>query len=717
MMWHSDSMNVDPNMAPHDNHEMAVGASDFEELFNFDGFASSGLTSTHDNSPSTVSSHPTPSSLPLREPHLISPSALDLDLEDIPIGLTLDKPKSQERLSVSASDNIANGLVKQEPFDYASFPIPDILPEPTPMINPVAAAPSPFAGLPVDQQVALQQLMENIMNYQKTFGPGLPESHQAGKVNVQTIEPSMLFAASPLADGEVEKSAVSVASESTFAPASANIPVPELVTNKPIVDPTSSTSDHIPHAFAFTNTLARVDEDEPLCSVSSSSAVGNAESSRTRATSTAPFEDFGSRIDRLVSLPEIFSAGKGKGGKKGGGLSSVVREEGEEIDEDDSWRPSPEEYKKLSSKEKRQLRNKLSARAFRTRRKDYIGTLEAHIKDSYVVIDEMRSELINSQNENQDLRRELEALKASTMSVLHPESAQNSISPAMVTALANSPAFSASAASHSSSNSSAMNVKRPHTPLNMYNPRKDLPNSLKGSWVNDNMFGGGGSTICHTMFTPDLVLPSASSSMSTMSGLKSFHELPRQNLNPLLNSSSEPVLPHTLSNPANGREISSSFSEWTESTPFSLRSMDAYRMQMWSRLAREVAANKGGMSGDLKPKFFVEGSGTGAEAVGSLAVEHITSKLTSSFLSAFSSSSGIDTDKLTAVVTGQAKLKVVAHDEKDEDQALAQLMSGLKMQIGSVAISKRRCGEGARENPLGVFCGWLKHAGGMPTRA
>jgi hypothetical protein len=46
----------------------------------------------------------------------------------------------------------------------------------------------------------------------------------------------------------------------------------------------------------------------------------------------------------------------------------------------------------------------LSARAFRTRRKDYIGTLEGHIKDRDDVIDDMRSELISSRNENRDLR-------------------------------------------------------------------------------------------------------------------------------------------------------------------------------------------------------------------------------------------------------------------------------------------------------------------------
>jgi hypothetical protein len=50
-------------------------------------------------------------------------------------------------------------------------------------------------------------------------------------------------------------------------------------------------------------------------------------------------------------------------------ISSVVAT-GPKLDDDlDDWRPSPEEYKKMSSKEKRQLRNKISARNFRVRRK------------------------------------------------------------------------------------------------------------------------------------------------------------------------------------------------------------------------------------------------------------------------------------------------------------------------------------------------------------
>lgn len=50
----------------------------------------------------------------------------------------------------------------------------------------------------------------------------------------------------------------------------------------------------------------------------------------------------------------------------------------EEMDEDERLLAS-EEGKKLTSKERRQLRNKVSARAFRSRRKEYIGQLEGEV--------------------------------------------------------------------------------------------------------------------------------------------------------------------------------------------------------------------------------------------------------------------------------------------------------------------------------------------------
>ncbi|TKA61910.1 hypothetical protein B0A49_09374 [Cryomyces minteri] len=55
-----------------------------------------------------------------------------------------------------------------------------------------------------------------------------------------------------------------------------------------------------------------------------------------------------------------------------------MRKEEEDMDEDERLLAS-EEGKKLSSKERRQLRNKVSARAFRSRRKEYIGQLEGEV--------------------------------------------------------------------------------------------------------------------------------------------------------------------------------------------------------------------------------------------------------------------------------------------------------------------------------------------------
>jgi len=72
-----------------------------------------------------------------------------------------------------------------------------------------------------------------------------------------------------------------------------------------------------------------------------------------------------------------------------------MRKEEEDMDEDERLLAS-EEGKKLSSKERRQLRNKVSARAFRSRRKEYIGQLEG--------------EIAGKVNENSDLRAQNRAL-------------------------------------------------------------------------------------------------------------------------------------------------------------------------------------------------------------------------------------------------------------------------------------------------------------------
>ncbi|KAJ6599967.1 hypothetical protein DFH09DRAFT_1303322 [Mycena vulgaris] len=84
-------------------------------------------------------------------------------------------------------------------------------------------------------------------------------------------------------------------------------------------------------------------------------------------------------------------------------------------DEDDEDDPPPEVRQNMSSKEKRQLRNRISARNFRVRRKEYISTLEDNIAERDGLLAAIRAELGSTQSENLALRKEIAALKRSLL--------------------------------------------------------------------------------------------------------------------------------------------------------------------------------------------------------------------------------------------------------------------------------------------------------------
>jgi hypothetical protein len=84
-----------------------------------------------------------------------------------------------------------------------------------------------------------------------------------------------------------------------------------------------------------------------------------------------------------------------------GNLARSKKEE-DDMDEDERLLAS-EEGKKLSSKERRQLRNKVSARAFRSRRKEYISQLESEIAGKVSDNNDLRKENIALAEENKRL--------------------------------------------------------------------------------------------------------------------------------------------------------------------------------------------------------------------------------------------------------------------------------------------------------------------------
>lgn len=92
-------------------------------------------------------------------------------------------------------------------------------------------------------------------------------------------------------------------------------------------------------------------------------------------------------------------------------LPHIIRakKDEEDMDEDERLLAS-EEGKKLSSKERRQLRNKVSARAFRSRRKEYIGQLEGEVAVKTNECNELRTQNRALMEENARSRAFIERL-------------------------------------------------------------------------------------------------------------------------------------------------------------------------------------------------------------------------------------------------------------------------------------------------------------------
>ncbi|KAH9887320.1 hypothetical protein C8Q73DRAFT_668825 [Cubamyces lactineus] len=332
--------------------------------------------------------------------------------------------------------------------------------------------------------------------------------------------------------------------------------------------------------------------------------------------------------DDMQTIPEdmviapLKVGGKGKSNRKGtvreGGIvkRSATAEKKENAKptgllsttstEPDDWRPSPEEYKKMSSKEKRQLRNKISARNFRVRRK---GKL----------IDAIRSELGSTKNENVALRQEIAQLKKALLEgrgradtpVLPPPAPLPTV-PASVLA------------SSSSTSSPSPPPTLPRSPLLTPNTQKDLPTSprigARAFWGGAHGMGGFGSiTPVHTTLVPDL---SSVLSGKPVAGRKS--PVLQENINPTLNGS-----PASLASLLSGRNDEKpkeqqqaqlpmgAFDAFSDINPFTLKSMDAYRMHLWGKMAQQQATHRNaqpqqsaqspsGLAGNLRPHYFAK---------------------------------------------------------------------------------------------------------------
>ncbi|QRV81883.1 bZIP transcription factor [Ceratobasidium sp. AG-Ba] len=312
-----------------------------------------------------------------------------------------------------------------------------------------------------------------------------------------------------------------------------------------------------------------------------------------------------------------------------GGVASYLNGERIGSQEPDEWRPTPEEYKKLSSKEKRQLRNKISARNFRVRRKEYISTLESHIADRDQLISAIRSELSNTRSENSELRREIDALKRAIQEGRLSAEATGLPPPRPLTPDTTPVA--------STPTRRAKDISRPNT-------RKDVGsnNSGRGFW------GGainGGVTSVHATLVPEIFpaaqqlsdkrIPSASPPSSASPATppsEGVNMNPLMNLSPLFSSAKLPGSPA-----ANvGLDIMGD--------AFNQRTLDGFRAQLWGRMAKEAGAK----SVERERAAAMEGVETSTTPIDSSASES-----TSSTSSGSSASSGSPQQTMSSAVSPQ----------------------------------------------------------------
>jgi len=363
---------------------------------------------------------------------------------------------------------------------------------------------------------------------------------------------------------------------------------------------------------------------------------------------------------------------------------------------------SLEEYKKLDPKSKRQERNKRSAQKFRERRKQYISQLENNVSDRDRMIAAIRDELASFRRENNELRSEIATLRSAVLD-----------GRATVNKTVSTPALEAVAA------------PRPApSPMPKVNPYKDITPSST-FWGGASM--SGGITSVHTTLLPDLA--SNGSLSATLSG--KMPPTTSFNINPLLNS---PPPPSAM---ARGLEpLPNSFDSFAEANPFNIKSIDNYRMHLWSRLAKEAGAVQAqrerdnletnpsitSLASSLRPAFFYaeareEASKKAASKqaylptppdsragsmepemrqalyAATLASQTLVTKLGAAFWEAFSgpagsSSSPLDANKVRAVLEGKAVVRVVSLEEDPAD-TLIERMGSMSLKDATKEASRK----------------------------
>ncbi|KAG0206416.1 hypothetical protein BGX28_002132 [Mortierella sp. GBA30] len=184
--------------------------------------------------------------------------------------------------------------------------------------------------------------------------------------------------------------------------------------------------------------------------------------------------------------------------------------------------PSSTDLKKMTSKERRQLRNKISARNFRVRRKEYIVTLEGQVLQHKTEARHLREAVTLVQEENLRLKDELEMVRRQLAeTTLSSASAASAISTSalscheqaaiavplskenqsLLTSIMNRNVNSA--LNPNAKSNLTLTMARPQSPILTPNLFKDVPNSSSGS-ASQNSWKDKKPIMVHTTLVPEI---------------------------------------------------------------------------------------------------------------------------------------------------------------------------------------------------------------------
>ncbi|PBK87866.1 hypothetical protein ARMGADRAFT_446395 [Armillaria gallica] len=206
----------------------------------------------------------------------------------------------------------------------------------------------------------------------------------------------------------------------------------------------------------------------------------------------------------------------------------------------------------MLSKEKRQLCDKISARNFHVRRKEYMSTLELDITERDRLLQSIRDELGSTQSENVALRQEIVALKKALLE--GRSNTELTAEDIFVLSLPPIPTPTpAATVSHATS---------PPPSLITANTQKDVASPRSESFGGGTSRMGSGITPVHTVPMPEMAWGK------------------NENINPALNAEKHIKSP-----------ITPGFDGFTDHKLFTMKNLDMYCMHLWSLVKDGLRAN------------------------------------------------------------------------------------------------------------------------------